>query len=205
MLLIFLVEVAPLRELIADGVSGTEGKKFLLWISGTEIASEVLDTIPDEYVVDVLIFIHLIKKNSMKMFEAMSILRTVVDVKNGKISSQIDYPTEISARAFRVSQLYSKVYFALHACLGAVGVKAYEVCYIVLTNGFDFVNFFFRMTTCSTMFIIRSSTQQNLELKSQMIWKESLHLRRFSMSKFKNIFFQIFYFIYVIINYNVLY
>lgn len=122
------VDVPSLNDLIFGEVSNESALEMLLWILDLKISPEVLEGIPDENMAEALILFFLIKKKSLEMFEATSILRTIVDVKKGKVeSTSIQYPELINARALRVSILFTKLYYFLHSCLGAIGIKAYEV------------------------------------------------------------------------------
>lgn len=60
----------------------------------------------------------------MKVSEACCILQTIIDVKNGKVSLEsLQYPEIINERAFRLSFLYTKMYFVFFSCLSSIGMK----------------------------------------------------------------------------------
>lgn len=97
---------------------------MLKWICDIDFD---INDIPEEYLADIIILASLVRNKSFKMFEAESILQTIVDVSKGKVPSEIDYPLKINTRALQVSFFYSKLYFALHSCLAAVGIKHLQV------------------------------------------------------------------------------
>lgn len=54
----------------------------------------------------------------------MCILQTIVDVKNGKVPLEsLQYPENINERAFRLSFMYTKMYFVFFSCLSSIGMK----------------------------------------------------------------------------------
>lgn len=97
---------------------------MLKWISDIDFDT---DDIPEEYLADVIILFKLVKSHSLRLFEAESILQTIADVSKGNVSKDIKYPLEVNTRALRVSYFYSKLYFAFHSCLSAVGIKHLQV------------------------------------------------------------------------------
>lgn len=128
-----------------------------MWICDLENLAENINSFRDEQLVDVIIMANLVLNESIEMFEAESILQTIADVKSKKVPVNISYPTKIDERALRVSFLYSKLYFILHSCLGSVGIKRFQVkflltrqlksshCFICFQSDFLFDNVYFQM------------------------------------------------------------
>lgn len=97
--------------------------QLLIWISGTEIPEATLRSIARDRLADFIILAHLIKTNSLRIFEAKLILQTIFDVENDKVPADAVYPKKVSERALRVSFLYSKLYFIFHSCLSSIGLN----------------------------------------------------------------------------------
>lgn len=89
------------------------------------------DAIPNESFCDIIILNRLVESEFIKPFEANLIRRTIVDVKNGRVSERLQYPENISSRALRVSFLFMKIYFVLQSCLASIGLKHFEVREII--------------------------------------------------------------------------
>lgn len=110
------------------GESNNRALELLLWIcNDLNLSPQLAESISDEHLCNFIMLAHLIRKRSMKMFEAELILRTIVDVNSGKVPTDVKYPDVIDERAIRVNFLYSKLYYILHACLGSIGVKRFQV------------------------------------------------------------------------------
>lgn len=101
------------------------------FVCNINFKKQFFDDIPEEQLCNVIILHHLIRSESLKMFEAKLVLQTIVDVNNGKVPSNMHYPVTINERALRVSFLFSKLFFALHSCLASIGLKRYQVDFIV--------------------------------------------------------------------------
>jgi len=117
--------------MVFQGTSGFRAQKMLVWLSSLDFDIERLNDIPSEYLVNFIILASLVKNFSLKMFEVEAIFRTIVDINKGRVAEHIKYPKTIDIKALRASFLYSKLYFIFHACLGSVGIKQYQVRYIV--------------------------------------------------------------------------
>ena len=133
--------------------------RLLLWICQMENLNDVVTSIPDENLCDFIILAHMLKNESLLMFEAKSILHTITDVINRKVPVNIKYPERIDERALRVCFLYSKLFFILHSCLGSIGIKRFQVNPISYKT-YGFLSaltslFNFRVISSSTMFTFR--------------------------------------------------
>lgn len=130
--MIFLpVYVPALNDLITSKLTDADATEIMRWICHLDSLSTTLyDYIPDEHLSVFVILIHAIEQKSLLEFEAELILQTVVDVSSGKVPNDIEYPENVSARALRVSFLFSKLFFVLHSCLASVGLQRYQVCLI---------------------------------------------------------------------------
>lgn len=110
--------------MIENDISMNEKFDVLAHLIGNVISVNDLKTIPLEYMMHVIITTHLVKKNSMTLSEAITLTQTVCD-KDEK--GFIIYPNRVSARAFRVSALYEKMYSILLMCLSPLGLKEFMV------------------------------------------------------------------------------
>lgn len=123
----FSVEVCKsLPKLVSGDWPEDEKWKLLLWMTGFELKVSELQTVRLEFLVDVIVCVHLIKSKVMKLPEAMCLLQSIVDVHELDARTTA-YPQEINKRAFYLGMWYQKVFLVLHSCLGAVGLKCFQV------------------------------------------------------------------------------
>lgn len=121
------VEVPSLHDLITGKLSTAMSRKLLMWVCDCENITDELDAVPDEQLCNIIILLHCIKQQSMKDHEAKMILQTIIDVGNGNVPNNIEYPTNMDERALRVCLLFSKLFYTLHSCLSSIGLKRYQV------------------------------------------------------------------------------
>lgn len=118
-------EVPSLKVLLAGEMSTYDKMNMLYWITDMSFKDFELMVIPEEYVVDCIILLYLIKNESLALLDARCILKTLVDARRRSIPLECstDYPEKINERAYRCSFLYSKMYFYMHSCLTSLGMK----------------------------------------------------------------------------------
>lgn len=100
--------------------------KFLAleFLFGDTITIGDLKKIPIEYLMHVIITMHLLKNDSMTLNEALAMTKTVCDKNERRYTV---YPEKVNARAFRVSALYEKLFSLLLMILSPLGLKDFIV------------------------------------------------------------------------------
>lgn len=118
-------EVPSLKPLISGEISTYEKMKILYWLLDIKLNDIEESAFPEKFLVDCLILLYLIKKNSLTILDARCILKTLVDSRRKVVplEYETDYPQKINSRALRCTFLYSKLYFILHSCLACLGMK----------------------------------------------------------------------------------
>lgn len=106
-------------------MSDDEKWQILLWLSGLPLTVADLKTIPDDFLVDVIVCLHLLKAQAISMLEAECLMRSIVVVHKG--SSFSIYPRTVDAKAFNTGFLYMKTFCILHSCIAAVGLDTFQV------------------------------------------------------------------------------
>lgn len=102
--------------------------ELLMFIAAVKISNHnSLKNIPSEDLFTIVLLTRMVQENAIKFFEAKLILRTIHDCKNGKIPADFDFPETLSARALRVSFMYTKLFIVLQSCLSSAGLKGYQV------------------------------------------------------------------------------
>lgn len=111
-------------------VAGEPTKAQLLkFMAAVKIPEDSLKSIPNEHLFNILVLLRMLQQNAITFFEAKLILKTIYDCKNGGIPTDVVFPETLSARALRVSFLYTNLFFVLHSCLGSIGLKENQVTY----------------------------------------------------------------------------
>lgn len=105
--------------------------ELLKFFAAVEISEDSLNEIPTEHVFNILVLARMLQENAIKFFEAKLLLRTIYDCKNGKIPADFKFPKTVSARALRVSFLYTKLFFVLHSCVASMGLKESQVISVI--------------------------------------------------------------------------
>ena len=122
----FSVDVPHIKVVVTGRMSENEKWDILLWISGlSSLSVKELKAIPDKFLVDVIVCLHLLQTGSIKQLEAECLMQSIVDTERGKMSSK--YPSKINERGFRLSFLYSKIFCIFHSCIAAVGLEMFQV------------------------------------------------------------------------------
>lgn len=83
------------------------------------------EDVPAELLLDIIVCLYLVKSEIMNLLEAQCLLLSIIEAHDRKPTT--DYPKQIHNRAFYLSFWYQKVFFILHSCLGAVGLKSFQV------------------------------------------------------------------------------
>lgn len=122
-----LVDVEPIKILVTGRMSEDDKWKILLWLSGLPVTVADLKTIPDEFLMDVIICLHLVEAQAISLLEAECLMRSIVSAHKGT-SRSIMFPIVINARAFNSGFLYMKTFCVLHSCIAAVGLDVFQVC-----------------------------------------------------------------------------
>lgn len=120
-----LVEVCKSLPKLLSG-DWPEDEKLLLWITGFELKVSELQSVPHEFLADVIVCAHLVKSKVAKLPEAMCLLQSIVVVHEVD-KPTTEYPQEMNKSAFHLGMWYQKVFSILHSCLGAVGLKCFQV------------------------------------------------------------------------------
>ncbi|CAO1415606.1 unnamed protein product [Diamesa tonsa] len=160
-------EILNYRKLFISSVNldlnddkGLLKKLVLPWIKKTSVTTINFE-IPEKYLSNILILLHLIKNKAIVFFEAVCILQTIVDVNNKSEKLKIEeYPDKVDVKAYRVSILFQKLYFVLSSCLSCVGLKN-----LVTDYNFDNVHY---QKIYSDM---KSTDDENIKNESEMIMR----------------------------------
>lgn len=115
-----------MQTLLSGDWSESDQWKLLLWITDFKLEVSELQSVPIELLVDVIVCVHLIKSKVMKLPEAMCLLQSIVEVHESDEPTNM-YPLAVHKRVFYLGMWYQKVFFVLHSCLGAVGLKFFQV------------------------------------------------------------------------------
>lgn len=94
-------EVKPLEVIINGDLSTTEKLQILFWITDLELKDFELPVIPEEFLVDCIILLFLLKNKSLSTIEARCILETLVEARRRAIPLEIStkYPEKVNERA----------------------------------------------------------------------------------------------------------
>lgn len=97
--------------------------KTLSYLINGVIKDENLKKIPLDYMMHVIIAVHLIENDSMTITEAIAMTKALRPAKQGYTI----YPENVDIRAFRISALYEKMFSVLVMCLSPLGLKEFIV------------------------------------------------------------------------------
>lgn len=94
-------EIPPLKALIAGDSSTSEKMQMLFWITDLTLKDFELPVIPEEYLVDCIILLYLMKHKSLKMIDSRCILKTLVDARRKTVPLEVstEYPEVVNERA----------------------------------------------------------------------------------------------------------
>lgn len=118
-------EIPSLKDIISGSIATVQKMKILFWIMDLELSDAEIPCLTEEYRVDCMILLYLIKKNSLTIMDARCILKTIVDTRSKVITFEYstDYPKKVNSRAFRCTLLYCKMYLILNSCLSCIGME----------------------------------------------------------------------------------
>lgn len=121
-------DVPDLKVLLYGELSTFEKMRILFWLTGITLSNIELPCLLEEYTVDCMILIYLVKNNSLTILEARCILKTLVEARSRAIPLEIstEYPVKVNSRALRCTFLYSKMFLILHSCLACFGMKNFR-------------------------------------------------------------------------------
>ena len=136
--------VPPLEELLfGEDDNALDQVRFNLLkeIIGTSMDVD-LKAIPKNYLVDVLVLEFLVLNHVISILEADIILISITKVELGEFEEEIDYPSTLDKRAFRVSLLFAKIYSNINGAVEVVGLLKLKVR-LVSFNHFLVTNLFY--------------------------------------------------------------
>lgn len=109
---------------MAGEASMDEKFKTLAFLIGNSISEANLKKIPLDYLMHIVLAVHLVKNDSMTITEAIAMTKAIRD--NSSRGFTI-YPHKVNVRTFRVSALYETMYSVLLMCLSPIGLKDFIV------------------------------------------------------------------------------
>lgn len=94
-------EVPSLKVLIHGDMSTIAKTNMLFWIAGFQLKDFEMPVIPEEFLVDCIILLYLMKNKSLTMVEARCILKTLVNARRRAMPLEVstEYPEVIYERA----------------------------------------------------------------------------------------------------------
>lgn len=98
--------------------------KALEFLTNSVIKEENLKKIPLDYLMHVLIAVHLIENDSMTVTEAIAMTKAL---RTTTTKGFTVYPKKVNVRAYRISVLYETIYYVLVKCLSPIGLKDFIV------------------------------------------------------------------------------
>jgi hypothetical protein len=146
-------EVPTLKEILSGKTSAYLMTKMLFYIVGIKLEKFELPSLQYNTMVDCMILLFMIKMDLISVLESRCLLKAIIDTReNVFLTNDLKYPKIISGRAIHCSLLYMKLFFELHSCLGALGMRNYcpefSVCSESLLLCIKLM-IFFRSTTVS--------------------------------------------------------
>lgn len=120
------VSVPSLENLVNGELRIEKAIQFLLWITRMPLTSADIQSIPSNFLIDVVVCMYLLKTEAIGLSEATCLMQTIVDSQNDS-NVAMQYPKLVSERAFRISTLYSKIFIWIHSCFAAVGLRSFTV------------------------------------------------------------------------------
>lgn len=86
-----------------------------------------LKAIPKNYLIDVLVLEFLVLNQVISILEADIILISIKKVELGEFKENIDYPSKLDPRAFRIALLFAKMYSNINGAVEVVGLLKLKV------------------------------------------------------------------------------
>ncbi|KAG5680210.1 hypothetical protein PVAND_009735 [Polypedilum vanderplanki] len=151
-------DVPSLKTILSGEMSTFDKEKLLFFIIGEKLQSIELPCIGDDYFIDTLILLHLINKKKITVTEARCIMQTIFDTRNHTFDPQsIVYPKIFNMRATRCAFLYMHIFYEIHSCLGALGMKNF-------CPEFFFDGVFFQKLFALNVLGLKEEEEENNEL-----------------------------------------
>ncbi|CAG9806059.1 unnamed protein product [Chironomus riparius] len=118
-------EVPSLNDMLNGNISTLQKMKMLFWIMDLQLSDLKIPCMTEDFTVDCMILMYLVKKNSLTILDARCVLKTIVDTRTQAVPLEFstDYPKRVNSRALRITFLYSKMYLILNSCLSCIGMK----------------------------------------------------------------------------------
>jgi hypothetical protein len=94
-------EVPKLKVLLRGEMSTIDKMEILFWITDLTLKDFELPVIPEEFIVDCIILLYLMKNKSLKMIDSRCILKTLVDARRRAVPLEVstEYPEIVNERA----------------------------------------------------------------------------------------------------------
>lgn len=117
------IEVPAYQDLLNGNMSYIEKLKILLYLTDLDLSVDQFDLVPTDDLLPVITLIYLMVNKSLKMNEAIAILKVLKEDKQNNIPESIEYPEIVDLRIFRVSNLLSAFYYFFKNCLNSIGFE----------------------------------------------------------------------------------
>lgn len=92
-----------------------------MFLTDLKLNENQLESIPADNFLPVISMIYLIVNDSLKVREAVVILRSLLEDQLNNIPEDIEYPELVDPRLFRVTCMVSSFYHFFKKCLNSVG------------------------------------------------------------------------------------
>ncbi|KAG5684499.1 hypothetical protein PVAND_013729 [Polypedilum vanderplanki] len=121
-------EIPPLLELLQRQKYPAHDRlrfELLKWTLGNnkKMKNFDLETIPQNYFLDILVLIFLVQNKLIESIEADLILLTIKHVNINTVPEDLQLPEYLDPRTFHVSFLFTKIYGMVHRSLEVTGLK----------------------------------------------------------------------------------
>lgn len=118
-----------LKRLVTGDIPDDQKYKLLAFITDNIIDEGSLKDIPLEYLLHVVILVHLVNNESLEVFEARAFAKALKDVVEDTLPAALIYPEVVNIRAFRTSYLLTAMHYQLTRCLSTIGLAALNVSF----------------------------------------------------------------------------
>lgn len=169
------IEVPSLIELLDEENSDFDETRYSLlkWMTSPKLLKNAeLAELPNKYFLDTLVVVFLKDIEAITCEEADIFMFSCIKVEKGE--TNVEYPTVIDERAFRLAFVFEKIREALYISLEIVGLKKHSVSQSNFENpNHNLVKmFFFRRFHDSTVLSSTNLTWSTKmkERRSKMIW-----------------------------------
>jgi len=124
-----LFSIPQVHELFDYRIQLLDGMRWCLlcWMISDNLKPHIIQKIPPNYLVNILVLYFLIETNQLTILEADAFLLTIDEVNKGQIAKVLEYPKHLNERTTRLSFLFGDVYAHILRCLQIVGLIKYDV------------------------------------------------------------------------------